>query len=329
MKQQACDAKNEVTRLDKRAWWVIAAIAGMITIAANVVSCGSPSATGAFQGPATSRHPVAVQSSSLSPTLTTSLYLPVMEAHPSGWWQPPVGTQWQWQLTGLPIDQSFDVAMYDIDLFDNDTATVTELQARGHKVVCYISVGSWEDWRPDAAAFPKSVLGNAYDGWPGERWLDIRRLDILGPLIAARLDQCQAKGFDGVEPDNMDGYTNNTGFPLTYADQLTYNLWLANEAHARGLSIGLKNNEDQVSDLVAHFDWALTEDCYADGWCEAMRAFADARKAVFAAEYTDAMTPKQFLNQVCPQAAEMQFSVILKNRDLDAWRQACPQCPTD
>jgi endo-alpha-1,4-polygalactosaminidase (GH114 family) len=195
---------------------------------------------------------------------------------------------------------------------------------QGRKVICYISVGSWEDWRPDADQFPASILGNDYEGWPGEKWLDIRQIDLLAPIMRARFEQCKAKGFDGVEPDNIDGYTNDTGFPLTYQDQLNYNIWLTNEAHARGLSIGLKNDGDQAEDLLSYFDWVMTEDCFADDWCEEVDPFVTAGKAVFAAEYTDQMTTDQFLSEVCPQARAMNFNAILKNRDLDAWRQACP-----
>lgn len=211
--------------------------------------------------------------------------------------------------------------MYDIEMFDNDADTVANLHAQGRKVICYISVGSWEEWRPDADQFPASVIGNDYEGWPGEKWLDIRQIDVLAPIMQARLDECRAKGFDGIEPDNIDGFTNDTGFPLTYKDQLAYNIWLANEAHARGLSIGLKNDAEQVADLLPYFDWALTEDCFAEGWCEEMLPFIEAGKPVFAAEYTDMdITTDQF----CPQANEMNFSAILKNRELDAWREACP-----
>ena len=235
-----------------------------------------------------------------------------------------VGSSWQWQLSGLPIDLSFDVDMYDIDLFDNDAGTVAALHDRGRKVVCYISAGSWEDWRPDAGQFPASVLGNDYVGWPGERWLDIRQIDLLAPIMRARLEQCQAKGFDGVEPDNIDGYANDSGFPLTYQHQLDYNIWLANEAHARGLSIVLKNDGEQVTDLLPVFDWALTEDCFAQGWCEEVAPFVAAGKAVFAAEYTDEFSLGQFLNEVCPLADVMGLSAILKDRDLDEWRRDCP-----
>jgi hypothetical protein len=257
-------------------------------------------------------------------TITTPVYLPLITSTSPAWWQPPANTTWQWQLTDLPVDQSFDVDMYDIDMFDNKASTVAALHAQGRKVICYISVGSWEDWRPDADQFPDSVLGNNYEGWAGEKWLDIRQIDLLAPIMRARFDQCKAKGFDGIEPDNIDGYTNNTGFPLTYQDQLNYNMWLANEAHARGLSIGLKNDADQATDLLTYFDWAMTEDCYADEWCDDIAPFVGAGKAVFAAEYTDMLTTNEFFNDFCPYAETMNLSAILKDRDLDAWRRACP-----
>ena len=239
-------------------------------------------------------------------------------------WHPPINATWQWQLVELPVDPSSDVDMVDIDMFDNSASTVAALHAQGRAVICYLSAGSWEDWRPDADQFPALVLGNDYEGWPGERWLDIRQIKLMAPLMRARLDQCRDKGFDGVEPDNIDGYANDTGFPLTYQDQLDYNRWLADEAHARGLSIGLKNDDEQVADLLPYFDWALTEDCFAQDWCGEVAPFVAAGKAVFAAEYTDELTINQFLNQVCPKAKALGFSAILKHRDLGAWRRGCP-----
>lgn len=251
---------------------------------------------------------------------TATVHLPVVRSA-APVWQPTPGTTWQWQLSGLPVDTSVDARLYDIDLFDNDASVVAALHTAGRKVVCYLSAGSWEEWRPDAHLFPPEVLGKDYAGWPGERWLDIRRIDRLAPLMRARLNLCQSRGFDGVEPDNVDGYANDTGFPLTYRDQLVYNRWLAEEAHRRGLSIGLKNDPEQVPDLLAYFDWALTEDCFAQGWCGEMTPFIQAGKAVLAAEYTDTgITTADF----CAPAASMGFSAMLKRRALDAWRLACP-----
>ena len=175
------------------------------------------------------------------------------------WWHPTPGLTWQWQLDD-EMDTSFEAEVYDVDLYV-DQSVIDTLHARRVKVICYISVGSWEDKRPDAAQFPEEVLGDDYEGWPGERWLDIRRIDLLGPLMLARLDLCKSKGFDGVEPDNIQIHDNRTGFPLTYQDQLAYARWLAGAAHERGLAIGLKNAPDMVADSLDFFDFANADKC--------------------------------------------------------------------
>jgi hypothetical protein len=238
---------------------------------------------------------------------------------PSSWWRPSPGLTWQWQLTGK-LDLDVDADVFDIDLYV-PAATVDELHARGRRVICYISVGSWEDWRPDAAQFPPEVLGKDYEGWKGEKWLDIRRIDLLAPIMRARLDLCAAKGFDAIEPDNIEIHSNNTGFPLSYEDQLNYARWLADEAHQRGLAIGLKNAPDQVKDLVDLYDFAITEDCFFYTWCKQMLPFLQAGKPVFAAEYTDLGGD---FEAYCRQSQELGFSTILKHRNLGKFRQVCP-----
>ena len=233
----------------------------------------------------------------------------------TGVWQPAPGTSWQWQLSGT-IDTSHDVAMYDIDLFDVPQATIDELHAAGRVVICYFSAGSWEDWRPDADSFPAAVLGSS-NGWPGERWLDIRAIDQLGPVMEQRLDFAVSKGCDGVEPDNIDGYTNNTGFPLSANDQLLYNRWLADQAHARGLSIGLKNDLDQVEELLPWFDWVLNEECFQFDECELLLPFVQAGKAVFGVEYQG--NPADY----CPQANALNYDWLVKDLDLGPSYQSC------
>ncbi len=232
-------------------------------------------------------------------------------------WQPPPGTTWQWQLSGT-VDTGYDVAMYDVDLFDTPQAVIDRLHSDGRVVICYLSAGSWEDWRPDTADFPADLLGKPLDGWPGEQWLDIRRLDVLGPIMEARLDLCRDKGFDGVEADNVDGYANDSGFPLTAADQLAYNRFLADAAHTRGLSIGLKNDLDQVAELEPSFDWALNEECFAFDECGLLSPFIDAGKAVFHVEYDVATSA------FCPTTTALGFSSMRKHLELDAWREPCP-----
>jgi hypothetical protein len=232
-------------------------------------------------------------------------------------WRPAPRTPWQWQITGT-IDESVKAEVFDVDLFDTDEAVVDRLHAKRRRVICYMSAGSFEDWRPDVADFPDAVKGAALGGWPGERWLDIRRLDVLGPIMLRRMDLCRAKGFDAVEPDNIDAYANDSGFPLTAEDQLEYNRFLARAAHARGLSIGLKNDLDQVEELEPDFDWALNESCFAYDECDRLKPFTQAGKAVFHVEYEKA--PSEF----CGRARALGFSSLRKNWDLDAWRVACP-----
>ena len=126
------------------------------------------------------------------------------------WYRPVPETTWQWQLTG-ELNTSYGVQVYDIDLFETDETIVQELQSRGIKVIAYFSGGSYEEWREDASNFNENVLGKNLDGWPAERWLDIRAINVHD-IMLKRLDLAKEKGFDGVEPDNMDGYSNNSGF---------------------------------------------------------------------------------------------------------------------
>lgn len=269
--------------------------------------------------------PATVTEASAQPEPASATPLPAATATatPKPLWQPLLGSGYQVQFTGEPINTSIDAEIYDLDLFDTDPALVESLHAAGKKVICYISVGSWEDWRPDAGNFPPEVIGDDYEGWDGEKWLDIRQIELLAPIMRARLDLCAAKGFDGVEPDNMNLHWNETGFPIGYADQLAYNLWLAEEAHARGLAIGMKNNEDQTRDLLPYFDWVIAESCFTGEWCQALIPFIKAGKPVFAIEYTDTISYEDFQGNICPPAADLQFHAILKNRNLDAYTESC------
>jgi hypothetical protein len=233
-----------------------------------------------------------------------------------------VGTTWQWQLTGA-LDTSWDVDAYDIDLFDAPDAAIDALHADGRKVICYFSAGSWEDWRPDADAFDPAAVGLPLEGWPGERWLDVRS-DAVRGVMAARLDLAAARGCDAVEPDNVDGYRNPSGFPLSREDQVDYNRFLADEAHARGLSVGLKNAVGLVAELEPHFDWALNEECFFYDECVGLRPFLDAGKAVFHTEYVDERWQGPMKRDaVCGDPRVGGFSTLIKTWDLDAWGLVC------
>ena len=232
------------------------------------------------------------------------------------------GMSWQWQLLGT-IDTSLDVQMYDVDLVDTPQAVIDELHTAGRTVICYFSAGSWEDWRADAGDFPTEAIGKTMEGWEDEKWIDIRS-DGVRAVMRTRLDLAVTKNCDGVEPDNMDGYVNDTGFDLDGYDQLDYNAYIAEQAHSRGLSVGLKNDVDQLEVLEPCYDWALNEECFAFGECENYEPFVAAGKAVFHVEYVDDIADGQALaDQVCGQASIAGFSTLIKEWDLEPWVIAC------
>lgn len=204
------------------------------------------------------------------------------------WYKPAAGVTWQWQLLvqgGSNLNVSYNVEIYDVDLFDTSSATISSLKVSS-KVICYFSAGSYENWRDDEDEFNGNELGKILDDWDNERWLDIRSSNVHR-IMKARLDVAVEKGCDGVEPDNMDGYLNDPGFNFTAQDQLAYNRFIANEAHKRNLSVGLKNDLDQVEELLDYYDFSVNEQCFQYDECEYLVPFIDANKPVLNAEYPE------------------------------------------
>jgi hypothetical protein len=236
---------------------------------------------------------------------------------PEAPWAPPIGTAWQYQLQGR-IDTSVDADVFVVDGFDVPQSVVGDLKANGKRVICYLSVGTFEEWRTDASRFPLDVVGEPLEQWPGEYWLDIRRLDVLEPIMADRMDTCLEKGFDAVDPDNLDGYTQESGFDLTAEDQLEFNRMIARLAHARSLGVGLKNNIEQIPQLMSDFDFAINESCFARRECDQLSPFIRAGKAVLHVEYG----PE--LDEFCAQTGALGFDSIRKPRNLTAPIERCP-----
>ncbi len=235
-------------------------------------------------------------------------------------WIPSAGQSYQIQYDGT-LDLNVPAKIYDLDMFDTKPAVVAQLHRMGRRAMCYVDVGTWESWRRDAGKFPKSVLGHRDGHWKGERWLDIRQTSILEPIMAARLDLCKKKGFDGVDPDNLDGYENKTGFPLTYQEQLTYDMWVATAAHDRGLTADQKGDNDQVKDLVKVYDFAVVEQCYEQGWCKQFDLYTNSNRLVVDVEYYHSQ--KRFLTGNCSEAAKNHDTAILKRLELTAWILTC------
>jgi hypothetical protein len=281
------------------------ALAGLVALLAL-----SAAASGASASPA----PAAAAVSSVCATVDST--------HAGRWAPEPTTAAWQWQLQGK-VDTDVPACVDEVDGFETSKATVAKLHSRGVKVICYLDVGSWEEYRPDQGQFPKSVLGNVYEGFPEERWLDIRKYKLFAPIMEKRIAMCAEKGFDGVEPDNIAGWENKTGFPLTRADQRRYNLWIARQVHKRGMAVALKNDPRQAKELLPAFDFAVVEECFQYEECDAFEPFVEAGKAVFEAEYE--LPPSKF----CAEAKDLGFSAIRKGIELFAkpW-EPCEPLPS-
>lgn len=240
------------------------------------------------------------------------------------WYKPSIGTTWQIQLAGK-INMSYDAAMYEIDLFDSSVEQIKALQTSGKKVICYFSAGSSENWRSDFSQFKATDMGKSLDGWPGEQWLDVRSDNVFN-IMQARIALAKSKGCDGVDPDNVDGYSNKTGFTLTAADQLSYNKKLAAAAHVQGLAIALKNDLEQAAQLVADFDFSVNEQCFYYKECELLQtSFIAQGKPVFNIEYQNKyVTDSAARASFCATSQAAQFSSLILPLSLDdKYRYSC------
>ncbi len=241
------------------------------------------------------------------------------------WWRPPADSRWTLQLSGTVVPAS-GATVVDADLFETPAAKIAEWHRTGLRVVCYFSAGSSEDWRPDFARFREADQGKAMAGWPGERWLDTRSANVRA-IMAARLDMARDKGCDGVDPDNVDGYANDTGLALDAASQLDYNRWLAAAAHARGLAVGLKNDVEQVPALAAVFDFAVNEECHEHRECDRYAPFVAAGKPVLNIEYAGRYVSNAngARDALCAASRALGLTTQVLPLELDgSFRYACP-----
>jgi endo-alpha-1,4-polygalactosaminidase (GH114 family) len=251
---------------------------------------------------------------------------PNVDALPSNkstWWKPKAGVSFDWDLDDLEAGDNFTADVVDVDAFTTTAAQVAKLHSQGKKVIAYISVCTIEDDRPDISLLPKEVIGKVYPEWPKERWLDIRQFEKLRPWLNSRFNMIISKGFDAIEPDNIDIYTNKPGFNITVNDSKKYCDSLIAIAHKNGLGIGQKNVPELTVDYSSKFDWALTEDAFNQKWQDKLKPYIVLDKPVFAVEYTDLTSQSTFTSRVCPESKKLGYFAILKRRDLDKWAFNC------
>ncbi|WP_456435930.1 endo alpha-1,4 polygalactosaminidase [Thermovibrio ammonificans] len=235
------------------------------------------------------------------------------EAH-----SPPVLTladTFYYQLT-WKLRSDIPATVYDVDLFDTPAVEIERLKEEGKKVICYFSAGTLEVWRPDAKLFPKDAVGKPVEGWPGERWLNVNS-PVVRELMLKRLELAVLKGCDGVEPDNVDLFTQNTGFSITFAQQADYNLFLAESAHRLGLLVALKNDPLQAELLSPYFDFAVVEQCYAFGECFYYLPFVRRGKPVFDVEYDKSLLVGKNFERMCNYSELLKIEMAVYPKSLN------------
>jgi hypothetical protein len=259
----------------------------------TTTTTAAPAATTTTEAPPSTTTAAPATTTTAAPATTTTAppVQGVVALHP--------GTSWDWQIAAsTPLLTSLDNAtgaqkMLDVDMENTSAAQLQAITAKDIVPVCYIETGSWESYRSDASQFPAAALGKTLNGYPDERYLDVRN-GTVESLIKARIQRAADKGCQGIEPDLDDTWQGNgytTGFALPYADVLAYNHRLADYAHSLGLAFGLKNaaGTKQVADSVAFTDFALNEQCQQYSECN-YGPYVAAGKAVFQVEYKTAAT---------------------------------------
>lgn len=222
-----------------------------------------------------------------------------------------------------------------VDLFDDEIAGVAadtkmaELLNDDHIVMCYMSAGTAEDWRPDFDDF-KNLSMTQPANWPSEFYLDISRTDELVALMATRLEYAVQKGCHAIEPDNVDCYSNSECYSGLSSDfdtslyknkaayakalEITYVQALATKAHDLGLSIVLKNAGEIVDDVESYFDGVLTENCYKYDECSTYSVFPDSDRAHFNTEYIYRSAKTSARTNNCADEATRQTKYCASNR---------------
>lgn len=322
----------------RRRWWrdwslrrkIMVALLAFISVAALAIGLGVGLSQKRGSDNGQPEQGSGQQSGSGSPTGGTNSTIPSNSTSSSSLWTPSNGTTWQYQLLYPVNDTSPNLEVWDIDLFDNNATQIDSLHNLDRKVICYFSAGSYENWRPDANKFQSSDMGKALDGWRGEKWLNTNSTNVR-QIMLSRLDLAVEKRCDGVDPDNVDGYDNDNGLGLTEDDAVAYVNFLADAAHGRNLSLGLKNAGDIVPNVIDKMQWSVQEQCVQYDDCDKFTRFINASKPVFHVEYPKgdstnnnrAISTSDF-NKICNDQDATGFSTLIKNMNLDAWYEACP-----
>ena len=227
---------------------------------------------------------------------------------------PPVNGTFDYQIGGAYPPAA------DVDIVDRDRHAQPDPDRYS---ICYVNafqtqpgtVSWWKRHHPALLLRDGSGALVEDRGWPGEYLLDTstaHRRNRLAAVVGGWIGGCASKGFEGVEPDNLDSFTRSHGL-LTRDDNLSYAALLAATAHADGLAIAQKNlaGGSATAKQDVGFDFAIAEECQVYSEC---RSYLDAYgDHVVEIEYTD--NGKRYFTAAC-NARGSQISVVLRDRNV-------------
>ncbi|MFE6668727.1 endo alpha-1,4 polygalactosaminidase [Streptomyces sp. NPDC057697] len=145
----------------------------------------------------------------------------------------------------------------------------TEPPAPGVYNICYINAfqaqpGAEKDWDADLLLRDKAGKVVMDEEW-GEAMLDVHtdaKRERIARKVNTWIDDCAAKGYKAVDPDNYDTYTRAPRGLLSADDAKAFLSLLATHAHAKGLAIGQKNTAELApARKEVGVDFAVVEEC--------------------------------------------------------------------
>ncbi|KAI1507994.1 Glyco-hydro-114 domain containing protein [Pyrenophora tritici-repentis] len=237
------------------------------------------------------------------------------------------GQKFQIILLGVPDVSKMplpptDAPVWDVDLFDTPVTTISALKKAGKTVICYFSAGTAENWRDDYGGFAAADLGKVLPEWSNEKWVKTGSQGIRN-IMAKRIKLAADKGCDAIDPDNTDGYQNESGLSLTPADAISYLTFLAATATTHSLSIGLKNSLSILPSVSPLIDFAVNEQCFQLGECTAYTTFLASNKPVFNIEYPQPLNAASVQGSACRNPVVDGMSTVLKDLTLDGRTVYC------
>lgn len=227
----------------------------------------------------------------------------------------PVNGKFDYQIGGSYSPQS------DVTIVSRDNK---ESPVSGKYNICYINVFQtqpedsswWKKNHPDLLLKKKDGQYFEDPDWEGELFMDTStdaKRQAIANVHKTTIDNCASKGFNAIEPDNLDTFTRSDNL-LKQENNLALAKILADYAHSKGLAFAQKNTGGELQGTgksTVGFDFAIAEECQTFNECP---AYTDTYgNNVIEIEYSD--NGKSYFDSAC-KARGAQISIIYRDRNV-------------